>query len=402
MQPITNDSISKIIPSQSVEKVTPEQQIDQRTFAMRMNDFGFEMYKKAAKSQDGNVLLSSPSAFFALSMAYLGAKGNTLEEMKNALEMPDSMEEVMKSIKILRENLSDGKILNIANNVFVNDWTKLNKEYEDELFDVFGTTPESVKFSDRQEATETINNWVKEKTNNKISEIVSPDMIDSNTAAILVNAIYLLANWENQFQKTNTINADFHLTSNTSVEVPMMSQSTNYRYYSNENFSMVEMPYEESDPKTRSLSMLVILPNEGKSIDDIESELSSETLSNWLDNTTNRKVSLHMPRFEIESTNSLSKVLKELGMHDAFSGQADFSGISKNNPIAISDVIQKTYIKVDETGTEAAAVTGIFMRGTSVGPRPVTFKANRPFLLMIIDKASQAVLFTGRVTNPKN
>ncbi|MEC7838928.1 MAG: serpin family protein [Chlamydiota bacterium] len=401
MHPVTQGP--SISPSESIVETKRQIENDHRPLTRRMNDFGFKLYSEVMQAKEGNALISTPSAFFSLAMAYLGATGNTFEEMKKTLEMPETIVEILKPIKILTENLSDGEIVNIANNIFVSDRIEVSKFYQDELLNVFGASSKQINFTENTQAAKTINQWVEDKTNNKIHQLVQADMFNKDTAAVLVNAIYLLADWKIPFNSRFTRDCEFYVDEDTSITTPMMYEKGYFNYYSNDDFSMIELPYKEADSKVRSLSMYIYLPHDGKNLSDIEAKLSSKNLSSWLRSTSSALVALKLPKFTVESTNYLSDGLKSLGMVDAFNDpEAEFSKITKHKDFKIDDVVQKTYIKVDETGTEAAAATTVSIANfaTSVQPKPMRFYANKPFSFMAVDKISETVLFTGKVTNP--
>ncbi|MEC7839219.1 MAG: serpin family protein [Chlamydiota bacterium] len=380
-------------------------QPDNRTFAMRMNDFGFKIHREIVKSKEGNALTSSPSAFFSIAMAYLGANGNTLEEMKKTLEMPETKKEIHQSLQVLTENLSDGKVLNIASKIFIANWVELEEDYREELSNVFKTGPEIVNFKETQNAANTINQWAEEKTNSKIKDLVSPNMFNEMTATALVNAVYLLADWKYPFKARDTWKSTFYLNAEKSINTPMMHKTCDFNHYENNDFALIELPYKEKEPKQRSLSMYICLPHENKNLNDIEIQLSSENLLTWIRSTQNRFISLKLPKFAVETTNPLSKALKNLGMKNAFDDNyADFSKITSSDEIKISKVIQKAFLKIDEDGTVATAATETIMARPECATisihKPTNFHVNKPFIFMIIDNMSETVLFTGKVTNP--
>jgi len=247
-------------------------------------------------------------------------------------------------------------------------------------------------------ARQTINAWVEKKTKNKIKNLISKGVLDSMTRLVLTNAIYFKGNWARQFKEDRTQDAPFTLADGQKIDVAMMNQKADFGYMETDTFQALELPYVDEE-----LSMVILLPKEFDALDEFEKTLTPENLPRWLAKIHNREVVVSVPKFKMTSKFGLASVLKSMGMEDAFSSNADFSGINGKRDLFISAVIHKAYVEVNEEGTEAAAATGVVMRFTSVGPAPIpVFRADHPFLFLIRDNHSGSILFIGRVANPKD
>jgi serpin B len=241
-----------------------------------------------------------------------------------------------------------------------------------------------------------INEWAEEKTAGKIRKFLNYGDVDSNTRLILTNAVYFKGFWQTQFDKKLTTPDDFHIDKTRSIRVQMMQQcNKEFPYYEDENFQIVKIPYE-----CKNLSMLILLPRK------IDSEIPKipdyETLKTFYKALVNQKLDLYLPKFKIEATYDLVKPLRNLGLKSAFNPMsADFSGITGSRDLFISKAIQKSFVEVNEEGTEAAAVTGIVMRITAARPDvKKIFKADHPFIFLIIEENTGLIVFAGKVVQP--
>jgi serpin B len=248
-----------------------------------------------------------------------------------------------------------------------------------------------------ENARKTINAWVEKKTNGKIKDLISPGVLDSMTRLVLTNAIYFKGNWAKQFKENRTQDAPFTLADGKKIEVAMMNQKAEFGYMETDTFQALELPYVDEE-----LSMVILLPKEIDALNEFEKALTTENLNQRLAEIHKCEVVVFVPKFKTTSQFSLADVLKSMGMKDAFSSDADFSGINGKRDLFISAVIHKAFVEVNEEGTEAAAATGVVMRLTSVGPAAIpVFRADHPFLFLIRDNLSGSILFIGRVVNPK-
>jgi len=363
------------------------------------NQFAIDLYAKY-KSDEGNMFFSPYSISSALAMAYEGAKGQTAEEMQAVLHLPDDKEKIRSEfVSIYSElNKADKSYkLSTANALwaqedypFVNDYFNIVEEY-------YGGKVTNLDFkTDTENSRVTINNWVEDKTEEKIKDLIPSMILDPMTRLVLTNAIYFKANWSNQFNGENTREEYFTPDHAPEVEVKMMQQTGYFNYGETPEFQILEMDYLGDE-----LSMLIILPK-GK-LDVLENAFSIEKLNNWKKDMENEKVSITLPRFKFEAKYFMAEDLKEMGMPTAFKyPDADFTGMSATDELYISEVIHQTFVEVAEYGTEAAAATAVVMRAGS-GPaqeQPKIFNADHPFIFIIQQKNSGNILFIGRISDP--
>jgi serpin B len=246
-------------------------------------------------------------------------------------------------------------------------------------------------------ARKEINDWVSDRTKEKIKDLIAPGAVDRNTRLVLVNAIYFKGTWAEQFKKAQTTDQPFFVTPAEKVQTRMMKGSADYQYAETDTLQLLEMPYTGY-----WISMVVLLPKDPHGLATLENSLNQKQLDDWLAGAHSRKVNVFLPRFKLTQKFNLSKTLAAMGMTDAFSIAANFSGMDGQRDLFISAVIHKAYADVNEEGTEAAAATGVVMtRSAMRKPEPAaTFRADHPFLFLIRDTRSGSILFLGRVTNP--
>jgi serpin B len=243
-----------------------------------------------------------------------------------------------------------------------------------------------------EDARTTINRWVAEQTRDKIKELLGQGVLDDMTRLVLTNAIYFMGAWERPFHPAQTRESDFRVSDTMTVKVPLMHHDSGFRYMRSRDAIGLDMPY-----KTRKLSMIVLLPPEGRTLADLEKTLTAANLEKWVDAMTLGRVIVTLPKFTTASQFSLKRALSMLGMPLAFSKDADLSGITGRRNLYVSEVVHEAFVDVNEVGTEAAAATGVVGRLESTAP---LFIANRPFVFLIRDNRNGSVLFLGRVMNP--
>ena len=402
---------------QPVEKSTVKENTDKKYVVKGNNEFAFDLYAKL-RGKDGNLFFSPYSISTALGMTYCGARGQTEMQMAGVLHFPIIAKpgtELSSTLiparphfasvfgKIIKDLNSRGEKggyeLRVANAL----WGQKGYEFLEEFLKLiesnFDGQLNQVDFIRATEgARKTINRWVEKKTNNKIKNLIQPGVLDSMTRLVLTNAIYFKGNWARQFKKDQTKEAPFTLADGKKVEAAMMNQTAEFGYMETESFQGLELPYVDDE-----LSMIIFLPKEHDGLDEFEKTLTIENLSKWLSKLYKREVIVSIPKFKMTSQFSLASVLKSMGMIDAFSSNADFSGINGRRDLSISAVIHKAYVDVNEEGTEAAAATAVTIKLTSIGPsRTPVFKADHPFLFLIRDNHSGSILFIGRVMNPND
>ena len=374
----------------------------QKQVVASSNEFGFEFFRRAIALSDNsvNMMVSPLSISMALGMTRNGAANATLDSMNKTLFVSGLSEteinEACKSIIETFTSLDPDVKMQIANSIWNRQGFEVNPDFLNTNKNFFDAEITSLDFSN-PESVNTINSWVDDKTNHLIKKIV--DQIPDEAVMYLINAIYFKGQWKYQFEPKDTKELDF-LVNGANVKVPTMRQKTNLRYFKNENFEAVEMPYNQGN-----FNCTVILPEAGKTIGDIAPELTLTNWTSWINEFLEYEVTLEIPKFKYEyEEKNVKPVLKDMGMGNAFDDNlADFSRINPNYQLFISDIKHKTFIETNEEGTEAAAVTSVEVGTTSVNPdepQPVLVQINRPFIYLITEKSSQTILFIGAVNDP--
>jgi serine protease inhibitor len=368
------------------------------------NAFGLGLFREIAADAeaDANIFISPLSVSMALGMTANGARGQTLEAMMGTLEFSGmSMHEMNSSYRSLIDLLSDldkQTVFSIANSIWYREGRVFRQEFFDTCETYFDAVVRSLDFS-QDGAVDTINAWVEEKTNGKIEEILKPP-IAVDVVMYLINAIYFLANWTYEFDPALTSQAPFHLSDGSSVVCNLMQQpgdeeESKYAYFANDAFQALDLPYGGG-----YYSMTVLLPRPGADIDSLISQCNVENWSAWMDSLDEKDGRVYLPRFEIEYGLLMNDVLTALGMGIAFdSVDADFTGMREEGGLWISRVIHKTYVKVDEEGTEAAAATVVEMVESE--SNSFVMRVDRPFVFAIREHHSGTILFLGKIANPE-
>jgi len=365
------------------------------------NAFGLGIFQKIrAASDKENIMISPLSISVALAMAYNGADNDTQAEMEKTLKVNGlTTEEINASYELLiaaLQSLDKDVVFEIADAIFYAQGFSVKQDFLNINHEVYDAEVQALDFGSTS-AVPTINNWVADKTHDKIKKII--DMLNPLDRMVLLNAIYFNGIWSQQFDEEGTHMLDFRKTNGTNMEVPMMNKEEKMDYTSNSLFAAVKMPYGN-----RQYNMVIFLPADGKNSQDVIDNLSAANWKNWQDDfSTEDHVVITMPRFKFAFEMPLISVLKEMGMQKAFQAEfADFSKISDED-LYISSVRHKAFIDVNETGTEAAAVTSITFRATSAGNEPPKkyFNVNKPFVFAITEKDTGAILFIGEVNHPE-
>ncbi|MEX0862337.1 serpin family protein [Nitrosopumilus sp.] len=365
------------------------------------NKFALDFYS-FAKEDGKNVFFSPISIMTAFAIAYEGANGITADEIQQVFKFTSDEQERKKEFRSFLNNFGNSGILgsdseytlHMANALWIANHFEPKKEYIDTAKTYYDSRVDKVDFVTDSGAN-TINDWIKSQTQNKIDELIKPDDTDEMTALIITNAIYFKGDWVRQFNPSFTQKANFHINETETVRVEMMDlDKPILNYAENDLLQMIQLPY-----KGDQVSMLVLLPKEIDGLDALEKEMTVENITLWRDSLEEKMSGVYLPKFTTETEYDLKKILFTMGIHVAFdSNTADFSGISERDPIFIDSAIHKTFVSVDEKGTEAAAATGINARLQS-GP-PNTFRADHPFVFIIQDDSNGNILFMGRVVNP--
>jgi len=363
-----------------------------------LNRFGMDLYRLAASVTTGNLVLSPTSIASALTMAAAGAQGSTLDEMVATLRIDDpaTIHHAMNALTAELERRSTDKVtLAMANSMWAQNGFQIETPFLDVLAAEYGAGLQLVDYADDPDGSRReINGWVDDRTAGRIPELLSEDIITKDTRLTLVNAVYVKAPWLQQFDADATTDGTFATSADNLVRLPMMSMTEFLPYATGDGWQAVELAYEGGE-----LSMLVFLPEEGF-LADFEQIFLPTDATQYL---TPTRVHLTMPRFDIKTATSLRDLLDALGMKLAFTDDADFSGISTAVPLEISAVVHQANITVDEAGTEAAAATAVVMQPTAAPApeeEPVEMLVDQPFVFVLRDRTTEAILFIGRVGEP--
>jgi len=360
-------------------------------------NFGLKLFKEINKEErDKNVFISPLSVSMALGMTYNGANGSTEEAMQKTLEFSGlTNQEINESYKSLIELLIalDPKVkFQIANSI----WYRQEWTFEEVFLNLcrtyFNAEVSGLDFNDPN-AKNIINGWVNDNTNGKIKEIV--DVINIEDVMFLINAIYFKGTWTYEFDVSKTKDDLFTLPDGSKKGCKMMIQSNDFQYFSNADFQAIDLPYGDG-----GFRMTVFLPRPEKNIDDLIAEISAENWDLWMNSFSKQQGTLELPRFKLKYEKKLNDVLKALGMGIAFNGQADFTKMYRLGGLFISRVKHKTFVEVNEEGTEAAAVTSVVVSYESVGPSGFSMRVDRPFIFVIRENQSNTMLFIGKIVEP--
>jgi serpin B len=372
------------------------------------NAFALDLYG-VLKDQAGNLFFSPYSLSQTLAMTWAGARGETEQQMSGTLQFKLQQAQLHAAFNSLDLELAKrgqgakgkddkGFRLHIINAIWGQAGFKFQADYLDLLAQDYGAglrTPDFIKETDKSRLQ--INQWASDQTEGKIKDLLPPGTIGPLTRMVLTNAIYFNAAWQYQFKKEYTNNADFTLLAGSRVNVPMMHLQQSFAYSEGADYQAVELPYDG-----RELSMVIILPQTG-SYQAFEAALNSRQVNTIIQDLKSSRVNISMPRFTFESQFNLKKALSGMGMTSAFSAsEADFSGMDGTKDLFIQDVVHKAFVAVDETGTEAAAVSAVIMMLSSAPiDEPKEVKLDHPFIFLIRDMQTNSILFLGRVMNPQ-
>ena len=373
------------------DALEPIEDPDISSVASANTRFGFKLLQDLRERESGgNIFISPLSISIALTMTYNGAVGETERAMAEVLEIDAlDLSTVNNANKALRDSIEnpDPKVqISIANSIWSRQGIEFNPEFLDRNRVFFGAEIAALDFNSPQ-ATDIINEWVDTNTNGKIEKIV--ERIDPQTLLFLINAIYFKGNWQDEFDKSLTRSGTFHLPNGTQKRVQMMRREGEYLYFRGENFEATSLPYGDG-----RLGMYIFLPNPNSNLNKFLRNLNAENWEDWISQLQDRRQTMMLPRFKLEYEVRLNDTLEALGMEIAFGGGADFSGMGPN--LFISEVRHKTFVEVNEEGTEAAAVTAV----VGVKSLPPAFRVDRPFFFAIYDAETETILFMGTVTEP--
>ncbi|XP_005948474.2 antithrombin-III [Haplochromis burtoni] len=375
--------------------------------------FGLSLYKQLAlgRSPESNIFMSPISVSTAFAMTKLGACNETLKQIMKVFEFDTIKEKTSDQVhfffaklncRLYRKKDETTELIS-ANRLFGDKSLTFNETYQNISETVYGAKLLPLNFKENPEnARVTINNWISNKTENRIQDTLPAGSLDRTTVLVLVNTIYFKGQWKHKFDKDQVFNTDFHVSESRTCSVKMMYQQTKfrYKYFPDDHVQLLEMPYRGDD-----ITMVIILPSRDTTLSQVEETLDLAKLNSWLDQMKETTVSVEVPRFKVEHSFSLKEKLKEMGLTDLFSSdKASLPGMLENSNFGlyISDAFHKAFLEVNEEGSEAAAATAVVAVGRSFNPYREVFTADRPFLLLIRESIINTLLFTGRVADPCN
>jgi serpin B len=399
-------AVAEVLKSDKERITSPDVSPSEQALLVEGNSaFAFELYQ-ALKGEEGNLFYSPYSISLALAMTYAGSRGETAQQMADTLQFLLEQERLHPAFNWLDAELAtrgegaagkdgEGFRLNIVNAIWGQKDYEFLPAFLDVLAENYGAGLRILDFITETEASRlAINKWVYNQMEKRIKDLIPQGAIDALTRLVLTNAIYFNAAWKYLFDEKITADGPFYLLDGGQVTVPMMRQTKSFNYVEGEGYQAVELLYDGDE-----LSMVILLPASGN-FAAFEETLNAQQVSDIISGLQPTEVALTMPRFEFDSEFSLKDTLADMGMPIAFSGAADFSGMAGNRELYISDVVHKAFVAVDEAGTEAAAATAVIMKLTSVPEPPVEVTIDRPFIFLIRDIETGAILFVGRVLNP--
>jgi serpin B len=379
--------------------------------------FALQLYTQLREQESGNLFFSPYSLSLALAMTYAGARNQTAQQISQILHFPpQSAAKIHPLFAQLQERINQAQQhvkIHVANALWGDTSHPFLPNFQELIAQNYNANLNLIDFSKAfSTAHVKINAWVKEQTQQKITQLLKPGLIDSLTRLVLVNAIYFKGNWDSPFDSQQTKNAQFWLNSSKNITIPMMRQENHFGYAENQLLQILELPYVGSvndDEESlefaftpNRLSMIILLPRQRDGLSQLENSLNRQNLEIWLSQINWQKVKVALPKFKINTGFDLAKTLAAMGMPDAFNSKADFSGINGSRALYLKSVIHQAFVDVNEEGTEATASTGVVATTRGIQPSTPQFLADHPFLFLISHKNSGSILFLGRLIKPVN
>ncbi|NWJ52281.1 MAG: serpin family protein [Bacteroidetes bacterium] len=370
---------------------------EQQALVQANNQFSFSLFSNSANQETKENLIISPfSVSMALSMTLNGAAGTTKTGMEKTLgfegKQAASINDYNKLLSTQLQGIDEKVTFNVANSIWYRNNFTVIPSFISTNQNYYQAEVTSLDFASLS-AVNTINNWVNTKTNSAIPKII--ESISPDNVMFLINALYFKGSWRNKFDGTKTSDQSFYKEDLSVVKCKMMSQESTYRCLSNDLVSAIEMPYGQGN-----FVMTVLLPQTGKTTSDLTAAFNAANWKKWNDGMVSNKIQVYLPRFKINYENKLNSLLSTMGMADAFNpAVADFTRINAGGGLSISEVKHKTMVEVNEEGTVAAAVTSVAIVLNSF-PQTQIININKPFLFVISEKSTGAILFTGRIMDP--
>lgn len=358
-----------------------------------LNNYSFGLYNKI-KVENENAFLSPLSSYYTLLMGYEGSKGITRQEFVKVLNLDESSNMNIQYLHGLAFESDSSSILKVSNSIWADKNLNLEEVYINSIKDKYHSDIKRPFFVNKDSTISEINDWVARNTNHKITRIINARNVDPDTKLLIIDAVYFNGEWSNKFIGRNTRSAPFYTSIDNQYNVHLMNIIENLQYYENDLLQFISKPYKDSD-----LSFCVILPKDIFGIGKVENRLNTDYLNLLLDSTYKTKVSLSLPKLELESSLKLKEALNKMGLNSAFSRNADFSGISRDTSLMLGQVLHKAWIGLDEYKTESAAATSTGIRIIGL-PSYKIFNADHPFVFLIIDNRTRGIIFIGRYFEP--
>uniref|UniRef100_A0A3P8U813 Serpin family A member 10 n=1 Tax=Amphiprion percula TaxID=161767 RepID=A0A3P8U813_AMPPE len=366
--------------------------------SLKNMDFAMNLYRRISSYHDKNIFFSPLSISTSFTTLLMASDGVTHEEILKGLnleqlEADDQPELIPKLFKLLHENITQNGSLKLDQGMalFMRQHFEVKKTFEDQMKTFFDADIKAVDFADIERTISFINEYIKDKTEGKVTEMISN--LNEAIQLLLVNTIFFQGTWQMPFNPNLTQSAPFYIDNYNIVQVPMMFKED--KFYTMQDVPLgarvLKLPYQEG------ISMLVLLPNKGTDYTVIDEEISGQKFLNWIKKLQKIKLEVNMPKFKMEQSYSLHKILPDIGMTSIFSVSANLTRLSKDGGLKVSEVLHKAVIEVDETGTTAAAATTVGIIPYSL---PRTFTVNRPFFFFIYHEDTNCLLFMGRVIDP--
>jgi serpin B len=367
------------------------------------NRFAFDLYQ-GLRGTEGNLFCSPASISAALAMALNGTGGQTATELAKTLHLQMPEAQVNRQMRALQgswqiKDARQGVRIEVANRLWGQEGFQFLPEFLQTTRNDYGAELGRLDFkNDAQQARRTINDWVEEHTGHKIQNLIASPKLLHDARLVLTNAIYFKGSWQTPFAKRLTKEQAFHPKDGREIKIPFMHSARHFRYAAGDDLQILQLPYGDG-----SFSMIALLPSSVDGLAGLEKALSAENLQAWINGLRSTEVEVFLPKFKTTSQFQLADTLKSLGMTRAFEPSADFSRMSIEKDLFLSAVIHKAFVDVNEEGTEAAAATAMMATvGAAPGPRPEppVFRADHPFVFLIRDERTEAVLFLGRIVDP--
>lgn len=394
------DTVQEATPGTDIDTGVDESLDEALDTSLDVNRFGFNLYHSLREDSDENLVISPLSVALALGMILPGADEEAAVELLQVLHASD-VDAVNRELGTLRQAMeargqAEGITLTIANRGFVGEDFSLDSTYVDTLSEWYDFGMETVDYGQPEAARGVINQWVSERTNDLIEELLPSGSIDADTRLTLVNAIYLLADWQEAFDEEHTANRSFFFADGSEDWVPTMRTTLTVPVHDSATYQAVELPYRNEE-----LALLIVTPKD-LDLASFEETLDAEMFDAIVEELSPQFIELSLPKLETRFNSSLQESLQDIGAERIFCGRCNaLSGIAPPAELAVSDVVHETYLRMDEKGTEAAAATGVVVAVTSA-PLPVlVLKVDRPYFMALRDRETGAILFLGRVMDPR-